>query len=126
VPAFNYELAATVLVDAIYRGDEAAAQAYGVSTRSIRRWRERLHTDPRLATFVQTKREVAERNWSDSLAGAIRAGVEFLQRAARELDPANPEAVHAAAGALKILTEIAMTREVLSARLARSSGDQDT
>lgn len=126
MPTFNHELAATVLVEAIYIGDRQAAQKYGVSERTIRNWRKRLADDPHFAAFFQHKKSASERDWGADLIPAIRASIEFVQRAARELDTANPEAVHAVAGALKILTEVALTREVIDARLARlaKSGGQ--
>ena len=118
---FDYERAATVLVDALYEGDVEAVQRHGVTRKSLYNWRHRLATDQRLAQLFNEKRRQAETEWAPQFVPAIRDAVEFLRRAARELDPADPDAVHAVAGALKILAEIAMTREVLDARLALTS-----
>jgi len=122
VPAFNYDLAATVLVEAAYSGDNVAAQKYGKSVRTIQRWRRRMAEDRHLSSFVAQKKAQAEREWAKELAPAIRAAIEFVQRAAQHMEPADPEALHAMAGALKILTEVAMTKEVLDARLAHAGG----
>ena len=118
---FNYERAAAVLVDALYRGDVEAAQRHGVTRRSLYNWRYRLATDQRLAQLFDEKRRQAEAEWVPQFVPAIRDAVEFLRRAAQELDPTDPDAVHAVAGALKILSEIAMMKEVLDARLALAS-----
>lgn len=61
----------------------------------------------------------------------MRAGTDFIMRAAQESDPTNPDAIHAIAGALKILAEIGLTKEIVDARLNgyigedRPTGQQD-
>jgi len=118
MPKFNYERAATALAEAAFTDDLTASQRHGVSLRTLERYRSRLRTDEKLAAFVAAKKAALEREWASSLAPAIREAIRFLQRAAREADPGDPNAIYAVAGALKILSEVFMTREVIGARLA--------
>lgn len=116
--SLNYERAATVLAEAAFTNDPTASQRHGISLRTLERYRSRLRTDEKLAAFVAAKKVALEREWANELAPAIREAIHFLQRAAREADPGDPNAIHAVAGALKILSEVSMTREVINARLA--------
>lgn len=118
MPAFDYELAATVLAEAAFSDDETVLRRHGISPRTLRRYRERLHSDSRLAAFVQEKKSILEREWADEIAPAIRAAVGFLRRAASTADASDPAAIRAIAEALKTLSELQMTREVLEARLS--------
>lgn len=118
---FNYELAATVLVDAAYTTDTKAAEKHDVSERSVRRWRNRLDRDEKLASLVLHKKRLAEQDWATELAPAIRASIDYLRRAAETADTSDPDVIHAVAGALKMLTSVALTKKVLDDRL--SNGD---
>jgi len=53
----NKEFAASVLMDAIYTTDAQACDKYGVSVRSLQRWRRQLADgDPELGGVVATKK----------------------------------------------------------------------
>lgn len=118
MPTFNYDLAGTVLVDAAYMGDKEAAQKNGVSTRSIRRWRERLECDPLLAASVRKKKTLADQEWASELPSAIRAAIRFIRESAKESKVGDPKATAVISEALAILAEVAMTRQIIDARLA--------
>ncbi len=126
MPAFNYERAARILVEAEYYGDAEAAKRAGVSTRSIQRWRRRMESDAHLSSFVALKKREFEQDWAGALAGGILAGIEFLQRAARDANPKDPNAIHAIAGAVKILAEIGITKAVLDVKLASLRAENGT
>lgn len=115
---FNYERAATVLAETAFTDEATVLQRYRISSMTLSRYRKRMQTDPKLLQFVVTKKAALEREWANELAPAIREAIRFLQRAAREADPGDPNAIHAVAGALKILSEVSMTKEVIGARLA--------
>ena len=115
----NYERAALVLVEAVYYGDRVASERWGISVRSINRYRHRLATDPELAELVRLKKEAFERDWIEEMPAAIRAGVRFLTNAFGASDPTDPDAIHAVAGAIKILAEVGLTKEIIDARLGR-------
>lgn len=121
--AFNYERAAAALVDALLTNDRAAAEKYGVSRKSIEGWRLRLAEDDVLREFFANKKAEQDRAWANEIPAALASCIDFLRRAANECDPRDPDAVHAVAGALKIMAEVVMVREIVDARLAGDSGD---
>lgn len=116
--------AAAILVDAAYKGDEAAAQEWGVSVRSVERYRARLATDPKLAVTVAEKRALAERDWIDCFPATLGAGADFIERAAKQGDPKDPNMVHAVAGAMKLMAEIMFVKRMLDARLNERTPEQ--
>lgn len=118
---FNRERAATVLVEAAYTDDEKAAEKWGVTRVSIWGWRKRLATDPQLLTLFNYKKEQFEAEWAQDLPLAIKAGIDFLKRAAQQSDVKKPDVIYSIAGGLKILADIQTTKELLDARLAELS-----
>jgi len=122
----EYDRTATILVEAAYYGDHETAHRWGISERTIQRYRQRLQNDDKLAEFVARKKAAFERGWADELPGSIKAGIDFLKRAAHSADPRDPDAIHAVAGALKIQTEVVVTKDILDARLARERGQANT
>jgi hypothetical protein len=117
VGKFNYERAAVVLVEAAYYGDKAASERNGVTERTVRNYRERLNEDTELSASFLIKKQLFDESWADELPGAIRAGIQFLARAAREADPRDAQTIYSMAGALKILADVTLTKRVLDARL---------
>lgn len=117
--------AAAILVDAAYRGDEAAAELWGISPRTVQNYRARLADDPELALIFHEKRRGVERDWAASLPATIHAGTEFVQRAARQGDPKDPNMVNAVAGAIKQIAEIWFVKQMLDLRLRADERDVD-
>lgn len=125
---FNHERAATILVDAAYLGDPKAAQRNGCSERTIRNYRDRLESDEEFAALFQKKCDVYESRWADALAEPMRAAAEFLTQAATRANVQNAEVITAIAGALKIMADVRVTKEILDVRLAqvnRREGAED-
>lgn len=118
MPAFNYDLAAAILVEAAFNGDQAASEHWGISIRSIQRYRAKLGKDKKLASSVADKKKVFEGRWADNISPAITNGISYLTKAIQEI-ASTPEGIHAVAGAVKLLSEIEMTKRMLDARLAR-------
>jgi helix-turn-helix, Psq domain len=59
--ALNKEFAAEAIVDAMFTTDAKASEKYGISTKTLQRYRKRLaEGDPQLSGFVHTKK--AERD----------------------------------------------------------------
>ena len=110
---------AQVLVDAAYTGDEAAAAKWGISERTIKRYRARLGADDTLSLSVQEKRQLVEQDWAAELPAAIRAGAGFIHRAAEQGDPTDPNMVHAVAGGMKLVAEVLFAKQMLDARMAQ-------
>ena len=127
MPAFNYDLASSALVDAAYMGDKEAAEKHGVTTRTVRNWRNRLETDARFSSFFREKKLLSDQEWASELPSAIRAAIRFVRESAKESKLGDPDATKVVADALRILAEVALTREILDARLAgqdRSAGKE--
>lgn len=115
--SFDTERAATILVEAAYKGDKAATAEWGLTTRTLRNWRQRLNTDAAFAELFRQKRAAVEKDWAQDAPQAIRAAIAFIQRAAAN-GKTTPAMVHAVAGAMKLLADVTLTKQVLDARLA--------
>ncbi len=126
---FDREKAAAVLVDAAYRGDEEAARLWGIHPRTVENHRKRLATDSELVALFERKRALAEQGWIDRFPAVLGAGADFIERAAKQGNPRDPNMVHAVAGAMKLLAEIGFVKQMLDARLRndeRHDGDVGT
>jgi hypothetical protein len=121
----NKELAAEVLLAAIFTTDEQACQKYGVSLRSLQRWRRLLvDGDPELAGCVAIKKQVFDAAWAEKLSPALSRGLQAMEKCFNEIiaDPRhckNPVVIHALAGAVRILAEVDLSSKVIDARLGR-------
>lgn len=104
-------------------GDRAACDKHDISLRSLQRYRLRLEDDPGLARVVAEKKLLQDQEWASEIPSAIASCVEFLRRASHSCDESNPDAVHAIAGAVKILGEVSMARQVIDSRLAGDDED---
>lgn len=99
-------------------GDRAACDKHDISLRSLQRYRLRLDGDPVLAQAVAEKKALQDKAWANEIPAAIASCVDFLRRASQSCKEDDPDAVHAIAGALKIMSEVTMAREVIDARLS--------
>ena len=108
------EMLARAITYAAIHGDDAAAKKYKISTRTLQRARaapsEQL--SPIVAIVAEQKAELLEK-WTDSIPSALLECVAFVRKATNELDASDPQALHAIAGAIKLLSEAQMNREVL-------------
>ena len=77
----NKDRAASILVDAAYWGDKAAAERAHVCERTIRRWRGTMASDAELSSLVQVKKAEVDAAWADSISAAIVAAIEYLRDA---------------------------------------------
>lgn len=123
MPSFDYERAAVILAEAAFSDDRTVCQRHGITDRTLRRYRKRMLSDPRLSTFVREKQARLTEQWTHELAPAIGAAIRFLKQAAQSADPSDPAAIRAVAEALKGLAEIDMTREVLQSRVGGGTWD---
>lgn len=126
----NRELAATVLIEAAYTTDEKACQKYGVSIRSLQRWRKSLASDPVLAGFVATKKEAVDKAWAESLPVAMKEATQTIASiaAAIRVHPQmkdSPLALEKLAGALKLCADVYYTGRIIDARLAGQNRPPD-
>jgi len=116
--------AAEWLAEAAIVGDVAVSKKYRISPRTLRRWRDKAvsGSDRELTADVQRKKAAVEAGWADKLETAMAGCVDFIDRASREADPQDPDAIHAIAGALKMLQSVRTTGKLLDGRLRSAAG----
>lgn len=128
-PSLNRELAGTVLVSAAFTTDDQACEQYGVSLRSLQRWRRQLADgDPELAGIVSTKKAAFDKAWADDLPAALKRGISCLAECFETVkaDPEshkNPAIIRAIAGAMSAVADIEITGRVIDARIGRGGVD---
>lgn len=110
-------------MDAVTMGDRAACDKHDISLRTLQRYRSRLDDDPRLAQVVAEKKRLQDEAWADEIPSAIASCVQFLREASQQCDRKDPDAVHAISGAMKLLSEVSLTRKVIDARLSGADSE---
>jgi hypothetical protein len=117
------EKIAKIIVEATVAGDKATCQKYGISSRTLQRWRKGIEPedDTTLAASVGAKKAILEAQWAEEIPGALKSSIEFLRKAGEQADPKSPDAIHSVAGALKLLSEVAMSWKLLDARISRQA-----
>ena len=122
-PHFDPDFASSAVALSGVYGVTQAAKKLGIDRRTLTEYRRFFAERPDRQHLVIEKRKALESEWAENLAGAIAAGIDFLQRAAQRADPKDPEAIYAVAGAVKILTEVTMNKRILDARLSSKVGE---
>jgi hypothetical protein len=121
---FNQDLAAAVLLEAVFSTDAVACEKYGITVRTLCNYRKRLHTDSNFADFFRTKKEAFDLAWVNEMPIALRKAIRFIARATEVADPRNPAVIERIAGAIKIIAEVQMTGKFIDARIG--TGDRET
>jgi hypothetical protein len=123
---FNYEFAALVIVDAMVLGDRKAAEIHGVSPRTVKRYRNRFKTDPKLTQLVTHLRQTILQPKKPRLEDAIASTIEWIEDAPKHLDRDNPDHLEVITRAFKTLSEINLANRMIDARLAALPGQTGT
>lgn len=113
---------ARILVEAAAMGDAAAGAKHGISVKSVERYRlfhERGEGPAarNLRDAVEQKQKLLDGDFTVYIRAALNSHLDFLARAGDQLNPSDPHAVRAAAGALKLLGERWERFLLLDARL---------
>lgn len=117
--ALDHDRVALILVEALFLGNVRAAEKWGITDRTIRNYRSRLKDDTALSDCFRMKKAEYEQNWVSDIPAAIKVGTQFLIKAFQEADHTQPEVIHAVAGAMKILAEIGLTKELIDVKLGK-------
>lgn len=117
-PKFDRDRAAKILIDAATLGDAKACEKWNVTVRTLQNYRQRLAGDPELSQVFAEKKALQDKTWADEIPEMLKAGIDFLKRAAQEAEARDPDAVHAIAGAVKIVSEVQAMRKVIDARIS--------
>jgi hypothetical protein len=85
---FAPDMAAAVLLDALYRGDADAASEWNIEAGTIRAWRRRLRIgttpeDDTLRELFQQQRAAFRDKWADDAADTMIAANAYVRRAAQ-------------------------------------------
>ena len=105
--------------------DEAICKKYSISLRTLQRWHHEFKhgTDAELTKSVAEKKAaIDDAGLVTEIRGALASGLDFLRRAGEEANPADPEAIHAVAGSVKIVSEVDGTYKMIDARIRGQAG----
>ena len=109
---------ARILIDAMYMGEKDAAKKHGVSIRSIMNWKKELGNDSEFSTIFRKYANEREKSWADEIPAALEASINFLKSAANEASPKNADVIKAISGATQVLSDVAITKDIIDARIA--------
>ncbi len=133
LPSLHTDLAATLLVEALYTTDDIACARYDVCRATLTRIRRRFSagTDPELMEKVAIKKAAFDRQWAEEFPLMLKKGIrvlnECLDAISKDEDAKkNPQTIAAIAGALKIGADVHYTGKIIDARIAESTGQADS
>lgn len=104
---------AQVLVDAAFTNDQLAAAKWGVTDRTVRRYRVAMVKDEGLRSQYRKLMKLRLDEWADEIPVTLIAAMDFIRRAAKEADPSNPEAINAISNAFAKLAEVRLTVDAI-------------
>jgi hypothetical protein len=127
---FNHDVAASVLISAVYTSDDEACAKYGVSVRSLQNYRKRLAVDAKLADIFATRKALLDKAWAEDFVAPLRKGAQFLLEAFESVrnDPLfrkNPVVIQAVAEAVRLCADVVLTSKVIDAQFSNSDQPQD-
>lgn len=116
------DIRAAIVAEAAWAGDEATCAKFGISRRTLQRFRRALETDPELALALAAKQEAFEQRWLGdidiTLGKAIRTIGEIADKAVKDPSAArNPAMLHELVYAAKMLSDVKLAKTIIDARL---------
>lgn len=103
----DHERVALVLADALVLGDRPAARKWGISERTVRRYRAQSATDPALAASVREKNEGIRHDLATLRVAFLREAIDAMRAKLKD------GSLHEVAGAVKIVGELHQTASVV-------------
>ena len=125
MPRLRFDLAARIIAEAEFSPDKIVCERYGVSQRTLQRYRVQMAEDPKLADCVASQKEALEAEWVSDAIRTMRCQFRFLRKAARTADAKDPAAIHAIAGAMKLLGDGVAGSRIIDARLGLLGSPSD-
>lgn len=117
MPRLRYELAARIIAEAEFSPDKLVCARYGITTRTLQRYRVQMAEDEKLSACVASQKDVLESEWVSDAIRTMRCQFRFLRKAAQTADAKDPAAIHAIAGAMKLLGDGVAGSRIIDARL---------
>jgi len=115
-PKRGPEFRAQVVAEAKASTIDDAARRHNVSRRSVQRWMKDARDDAEMAHVVARKTELIEQDWADTAKAAMRdllgSLVETVKKAQAEDGPVPPGRIHEMAGAVKVVGELGVAKEM--------------
>lgn len=94
-----------------------AGKKYGITRKTIAKYIKELDPTSTLALLIQKELRQQEQSWAQDIEPAIKEGIKYLMKAYNSLDPTDPNAVAIVTASIEKLSELAMTRKILQARM---------
>jgi hypothetical protein len=113
-----------ILLEAVASTDEKVCKKYGITLRTLQRYRRKFVTtgDAKLTQAVAENKAKLDKAWLSQVPATLRACLEYLQRAAAQSSETDPEAIHAIAGAMKMIAETDGTYRLIDVRISGQNG----
>jgi len=108
---------ALILVQAMFYGDKAAANDWGISRRTVDNYRRKLTTDAELVKLFNITRDEFCKNWLEDAPIAIRTAIKWITDSLPRLE-ANLDNLEAVNNTIKTLVEVQLTKDTFDVRLA--------
>jgi hypothetical protein len=126
----KYHFAASVLLEAVYTSDDAACSKYGVSSRTLRSYRRKLHENVEFAAIFRTKELELNKAWASDFIAPLRKGAQFLLEAFESCRTdkgyiKNPVVIQAVAEAVRLCADVVLTSKAINAQFSDSDQPAD-
>jgi transposase-like protein len=120
---YSLEQQARIILEAVNGDPDATCSRHGITRRTLQRWRKSLKVgDTELSRNVAEKKRALDDAWAEKIPGCLSACVEYITEAASQVLRTDPQAIHAVAGAMKLVSEVAATWKIIDARISSQSG----
>lgn len=119
----KFQFAASVLLDAVYTNDEAACAKYGITPRTLRNYRRKLHEDAAFAAIFHTKEVELQKVWAQDFIAPLKKGAQFLLEAFESVRSdknyiKNPVVIQAVAEAVRLCADVVLTSKAIDAQFS--------
>lgn len=111
---------ARVVTDASILGVESAAKKHRCCERTVERYKAAARNDPHMSALVAAKKKSIDDDWRNEAVSFLRSATGVLQRLCED---ATQEQIREVAGAIKIVGELTVAKDVLGADGEQSRPD---
>jgi hypothetical protein len=112
-PKLDPKRVAAILSEAEIAGDKITAKRYGITERTIQRYRTLVPASAELSHEIEKNQKIAARELGNEMLRALRVGVAKLEELIAAAKPGDHRVLFEVAGAVKILTDAQTLREVV-------------